>query len=271
MDRDARRDGAPSDVNRRAFLAGVAGAGGAGLAGCFGRSFEGGPDETDGTPTRTTRSRATGMAGLASQGFPATICEEEPTGGIDAIVDPSFAADWSGSDVDPAYGGGRLSPDDVVVGVETDGVARAYPLTVLDRHEVVNDAFGGPLLVTYCPICRSGVVAERLVDGDPTAFGVTGLLWRPPGLRAAARNQSGEAFGASSDDPDAALRNGGNLVMRDEATGSYWSQLLARAICGPRTGDELAIRASTVATWEEWRAARPTTDVLVPPPGSETL
>ncbi|WP_433623935.1 DUF3179 domain-containing (seleno)protein [Halomicrococcus sp. NG-SE-24] len=271
MDRDERRDGAPSDVNRRAFLASVAGAGGAGVAGCFGRSSEGGRDGHRETQSRTTSSGATETAGLASRGIPATICEEEPAGGIDAIVDPLFAADWSSYDVDAAYGGGRLSPDDVVVGIETDRAARAYPLTVLDRHEVVNDAFGGPLLVTYCPICRSGVVAERVVDGEPTAFSVTGLLWQPPGVRAAARNQSGDAFGASSDDPDASLRNSGNLVMRDEATGSYWSQLLARAICGPRTGDELAIRASTVATWEEWRTSHSTTDVLVPPPHSGTL
>ncbi|WP_440005775.1 DUF3179 domain-containing (seleno)protein [Halomicrococcus sp. SG-WS-1] len=196
---------------------------------------------------------------------------------IPAITDPAFGADWSGVavEVNDEFGEytatPRLADGDRLVGVERDGRARAYPLRVLVWHEVVNDAFGGPLLVTYCPICRSGVVAERVVDGEPTAFSVTGLLWQPPGVRAAARNQSGDAFGASSDDPDASLRNSGNLVMRDEATGSYWSQLLARAICGPRTGDELAIRASTVATWGEWRASHSTTDVLVPPPDSGTL
>jgi hypothetical protein len=59
--------------------------------------------------------------------------------------------------------------------------------------------------------------------------------------------------------------------MVDAATGSYWSQLLAQAICGPRTGDELAIRPSTVATWKAWRARRPSTEVLLPPPHSGTV
>ena len=30
-----------------------------------------------------------------------------------------------------------------VLGVEIDGIARAYPVSVMSRHEVVNDDFGG--------------------------------------------------------------------------------------------------------------------------------
>jgi hypothetical protein len=52
----------------------------------------------------------------------------------------------------------RLQPSDPVIGVERNGVARAYPLSVLERHEFLNDdhprgAGAGddrePLLVTY--------------------------------------------------------------------------------------------------------------------------
>lgn len=52
-----------------------------------------------------------------------------------------------------------------------DGEARAYPLRILNRHQVVNDAFGGPLLVTYCPLCGSGITAERTGGGETLPFG----------------------------------------------------------------------------------------------------
>jgi len=53
-----------------------------------------------------------------------------------------------------------------VIGVERDGAARAYPLKLLNWHEVVNDTFGQPLLVTYCPPCGSAMVAKRQVAGE---------------------------------------------------------------------------------------------------------
>jgi hypothetical protein len=240
---------------------------------------------------------------LAAVGRPATICESEPIPEfhVRPIVEPAFADDWSGVDPDPKYrletgtesgddgeratdddganaaGGGTdggvgpergLPPETTVIGLVAGDRARAYPLPVLWWHEVVNDAFGGPVLVTYCPICRSGVVAERRVAGEPTVFDVSGQLWQPPGEYAAASEADGTAFGASVDDPAAAIRRSGNLVLVDDATGSFWSQLLARAICGPRRGERLALRPATVTTWGAWRRDRPDTDVLLPPPRS---
>ena len=186
---------------------------------------------------------------------------------IPAIVDPAFARDWSGlktsvpsaplrESVEP-----RLSPASPVIGVESralastepgeraagrDGRARAYPLSILEWHEVVNDRLGGPLLVTYCPLCGSGVVAERRIGSGPrggivTSFGVSGLLWR------------------------------GNLVLYDRATGSLWSQLLGRAVRGPRTGERLRLLPSRLTTWGEWREGHPDTEVLLPPPRSDTV
>ena len=57
-------------------------------------------------------------------------------------------------------------------------------------------------------------------------------------------------------------------MLADEQSGSYWSQLLARAICGPLEGTGLEILPSTVTTWGEWRRSHPETDVLLPPPYS---
>jgi hypothetical protein len=95
--------------------------------------------------------------------------------------------------------------------------------------------------VTYCPLCASGVVADRTVEGEALTFGVSGLLWRA------------------------------DLVMYDEATGSLWSQLLAKAIRGELTGTDLALYPSTTTTWGQYREAHPDAEVLLPPPDSNTV
>ncbi len=73
-----------------------------------------------------------------------------------------------------------LQLDDLVLSLNYRGHARAYPIRILDAHEIVNDLIeGDPLLVTYCPLCGSGVVFRRpLVDGAPLEFGVSGRLYR---------------------------------------------------------------------------------------------
>lgn len=234
----------------------------------------------DGTPTPDPTSNVDpeNTAGLAEYGIPATICEEEinPDSGIYAITDPVFDADWSGIGIDQTYrydhGVSGLTDDQTVIGLTAGGDARAYPLTVLNVHEVVNDTLGGPVMVTFCPICRSGVVADRRLDGEATLFAVTGLLWKPERVQSVASENSNRTFGASASGGRAvSVRHNGNLVMYDGATRSYWSQILARAICGPLTGSELRIRPSTVATWAAWRREHPDTGVLLPPPHSETV
>jgi hypothetical protein len=164
-----------------------------------------------------------------------------PPDHIAAITEPAFADDWSDLDIPEGAELPGLVDETAVIGVERDGRARAYPLAVLDWHEVVNDSFGGPLLVTYCPLCGSAVVAERTVAGSATLFGVSGKLYR------------------------------GDLVMYDAATESLWSQLLATAIQGPRTGDRLSILPSRLTSWGSWREAHPDTEVLLPPPHSNTV
>lgn len=275
-------------MRRRALLATLA-AGSAGLAGCGARSPGGADGSTTGTVSRTTTDEPPATAGrpddglaaapVAADGYPPTVCSAEPIEGfyIRAIGEPAFADGWTDREIAGRYRldeGGRLAGLEraaTVVGVERQGRARAYPVTVLYHHEIVNDQLGDPLLVTYCSLCQSGVVAERLVDGDPAVFDVSGQLWRPPGIDAAAAARSNRTFGATRRETDAEVRAAGNLVMIDDATGSYWSQLLARAICGPRAGEGLRIRPSTLTTWGEWRATHPDTELLLPPPYSTLL
>ncbi|MCL4746616.1 MAG: DUF3179 domain-containing protein [Burkholderiaceae bacterium] len=70
-----------------------------------------------------------------------------------------------------------LSDDDVVLALERNGVAKAYPLRILNWHEVVNDRFGDEaIVITYCPLCGSGVAFVSAVAGRVLSFGVSGLL-----------------------------------------------------------------------------------------------
>lgn len=64
-----------------------------------------------------------------------------PKDGIPAILAPKFAA------VEQAD---FLRDSDEVIGVEVDGEARAYPIRILNWHEIVNDTVSGkPIAVTF--------------------------------------------------------------------------------------------------------------------------
>ena len=61
---------------------------------------------------------------------------------IRSIEDPRF--------VDIAIADETYDPDELVLGVEIDGDARAYSVPLLSRHEIVNDVVGGkPIAVTW--------------------------------------------------------------------------------------------------------------------------
>ena len=200
---------------------------------------------------------------LAEQGRPTTICEESiKPDGIRALVEPAFGSPSEFPDDPDGYQ--PLADEQTIIGIEAAGEARAYPLTILDVHEIVNDALDGPMIVTYCPICRSGMVADRRIDGEVATFDASGLLWRAPGINAAANEKDDRVFS----DREEGIGNNGNLVMYDSVTGSYWSQILAQAICGPIAEERLSVRPASTATWKEWRTDHPDTEVLLPPPAS---
>jgi hypothetical protein len=56
---------------------------------------------------------------------------------IPSIDAPAFA-----KRDDPEYAQVRYSGATLVIGVEVDGEARAYPISVMNGHELVNDTFG---------------------------------------------------------------------------------------------------------------------------------
>lgn len=144
-----------------------------------------------------------------------------------------------------------VATSDRVVGVVLNGEARAYPLAVLNAHEVVNDTLGGvPIAVSYSPLTDSVVVFDRRIDGQARRFKVSGLLYN------------------------------GNLVMYDTVEAgtsntivpSLWSQLGLRAIAGPAAHHNAAIvplPGVNIASWRMWLAAHPNTSVILPDPNSK--
>jgi hypothetical protein len=62
--------------------------------------------------------------------------------GIPSIENPQF--------VEPEIADETYDPDELVLGVEINGDARAYSVPLLSRHEIVNDVVGGkPIAVTW--------------------------------------------------------------------------------------------------------------------------
>ena len=147
-----------------------------------------------------------------------------PKDGIPSIDNPVFA-----TVSDSQF----MSNSDTVIGLEINGQAKAYPLFILVWHEIVNDKVGGlPVSVTYCPLCYTNQVFERIIDGQEVEFGTSGKLYNS------------------------------NLLMYDRLTESYWSQALGLAVKGELTGYQLELVPFDVITWGDWKALHPKTLVL---------
>ena len=70
-----------------------------------------------------------------------------------------------------------LPADAPVIVLRIGQVARAYPLAILQWHEVVNDTVAGrPLAITYCPLCNTAAAYSRLVAGKPVMLQSSGAL-----------------------------------------------------------------------------------------------
>ncbi|MCZ4304148.1 DUF3179 domain-containing protein [Zoogloeaceae bacterium G21618-S1] len=154
-----------------------------------------------------------------------------PRDGIPAIDRPHFVA---------AAQADFLDPSDPILGIVHRGEARAYPVRILNWHEVVNDRIGGKAVaITYCPLCGSGVafVAEQ---GDTTLdFGVSGLLYNS------------------------------DVLLYDRGSQSLWSQLMGRAISGPMKDTILTALPLVHTTWANWRTLNPDSRVLSPNTGHQ--
>ena len=143
-----------------------------------------------------------------------------PKDGIPALDDPSFinVSDES-----------RIAALEPVITLELEGeTPRAYPIRYLTWHEIVNDTVGGvPVAVTFCPLCNSALVFDRLVSGRTLSFGVSGLLRHS------------------------------DMIMYDRETESWWQQAIGTGIAGAMNGAALTQLPSWMESWAEFRATNP--------------
>lgn len=164
-----------------------------------------------------------------------------PKDGLPALIDPAVIPASEVDSINEAMHGKFLVPADRVIGVHLNGQSRAYPLRMLNWHEIANDTVGGvPIAVTYNPLCDSAVVFDRRVGGQTLTFGVSGLLYNS------------------------------NLLMYDRRseTGaeSLWSQLQGRAVAGPAAGlgHRLEILPAALVRLGDWRKLHANSEVLGP-------
>jgi hypothetical protein len=168
-----------------------------------------------------------------------------PKDGLPVLDHPRTITAAEADEITRKERGKFLVAGDVVVGVALGGEARAYPVRMLNWHEVVNDELGGrKIAVSYSPLGDAAVVFERTVGGEELTFGVSGLL-----------------------------SNSNTLVYdrRPGGTGeSLWAPLQFRAVAGPAAGAVLVSAPCQLTRWDEWRERFPETTVLWPDPAFKT-
>lgn len=147
-----------------------------------------------------------------------------PRDGIPAINKPKYVsaakADW-------------LKAEDWVMGVVIDGDARAFPIRILNWHEIVNTKWSGkPYVVSFCPLCGTGMVFRAESEGQDLEFGVSGLLFQS------------------------------DMLLYDRQSDSLWSQIMAQAVTGPMKGNKLELINSSHTTFAAWLQRYPDTTVL---------
>jgi len=148
-----------------------------------------------------------------------------PKDGIPSIDNPRFvsvgeADQW-------------IEDFELVLAIIYKGVKRVYPLQIMVWHEIVNDTIAGdPILITFCPLCGSGIAYERTINGEEVEFGTSGKLYNS------------------------------NLVMYDRKTDSYWTQIDGLAIIGELTGTKLTPISIDTVAWRDWKKAHSDSEVL---------
>jgi hypothetical protein len=232
------------------------------VAACGGSSSDSGDsdDENDDvelvSPTEVDRPfDLTGGATLSSEGV--TVVDDDPKAALTSDVRDAtepWDTDWTRRTVDLGEflaGIPAVDPRDRIPPIDTprfepieaadwlDGRepgalvqfnddVRFYPLSILTRHEIVNDRFGDiPVAVTFCPLCNTALAFDRRVDGEVLRFGVSGLLRKS------------------------------DLVMWDDATTTLWQQITGEAVVGELAGTRLDIISTAIVSYGDAKESFP--------------
>jgi hypothetical protein len=174
-----------------------------------------------------------GFGDFLQDDHPSTIRVEEilwggvRVDGIPALVNATMF---------PPVGATYLEPGEPVFGISINGDHRAYPLRILDWHEMANDVVGDvPVSLAYCTLCGAGIAYDgRASNGETYTFGSSGFLYRS------------------------------NKLMYDHQTRTLWNQLTGEPVLGELAGSgvKLDLLSVVVTSWEAWLAQHPDTKVL---------
>ncbi|MFQ5823726.1 MAG: DUF3179 domain-containing protein [bacterium] len=134
----------------------------------------------------------------------------------------------------PADQANYLSDEDLVVGIVVNGQPRAYPHTILDWHEVVNEDFptDNPITISYCPLTGTAIAFDGNNSGLKLKFGVSGLLFN------------------------------NNLIMFDRETDSHWPQMRLQCDQGELRNTKQIVYPSKETSWGSWKKLYPNTVIL---------
>ncbi len=152
------------------------------------------------------------------------VCGGPPKDGIPSLTSPPTV---------PSLDAGFMGPRDRVVGVTVAGQSRAYPIKILNWHEVINDELANtPIAVIYCPLCDSVSVVDRRLGSRVLEFGVSGLL------------------------------HNSNVLLFDRSDHALWSQVGLTAISGPHAGRSLNHLPFEIVRFETWTTRHPRSTVV---------
>jgi hypothetical protein len=128
----------------------------------------------------------------------------------------------------------KIATDRLIVGVELQGIAKAYPIQLIGYHHQVADTIGDiPIMVTYCTVCRTGRVFHPEVNGKVETFRLVGM-------------------------------DHYNAMFEDATTKSWWAQATGECIAGPLKGTKLKEFPSDQVRLDAWLNEYPASMILQP-------
>ncbi|MBC7886105.1 MAG: DUF3179 domain-containing protein, partial [Saprospiraceae bacterium] len=126
----------------------------------------------------------------------------------------------------------KVDSSRLVIGVEKNGIAKAYPIQYIGYHHQVLDSLGNtPIMVTYCTVCRTGRIYEPMVNGKYETFRLVGM----------------DHF---------------NAMFEDKTTGSWWRQATGEAVAGKLKGEMLPELLCSQMTLGQWFVLYPNSKVF---------
>lgn len=144
-----------------------------------------------------------------------------------ALIEPQFDA----REIADSW----LDDNERVLVAAIAGEVRVYPLSLLRRHEVVNDIVGGrPIFAAYCVLADLGAVYDRVLDGRTYTFALSGYTYYDPDIW---------------DGLDA-------FVMWDRETESLWWPPIGKAVSGGMIGAPMKVLEHGLWSQTSWQEVK---------------